>query len=153
VFAAPYIRLASESVQAGKRVKSAYQHLQDLKAQAVAAPLIEADGERAAFEALFVHNLWTNEQLCEQRRAVAKAKWAMLATSWSLLCLMLGVILFYPGVVGYLIDVFGFGLGAVICGARMIQCALFQTQIDLRALISFRVFLARDDFFSRLFLK
>lgn len=152
IIAAPYIRLASESVEAGKRVKTAYKQLQELKAEkAAAAPLVEAGDERAAFDALFVHNKWTDEQLAAQRRAIVRAKWAMLATSWVMLCLMLGVILFFPGVVGFLIGVFGFGLGAVICGARTVQCALFQAQIDLRALISFRAFLARDDFFHRLF--
>ncbi|QYY33728.1 hypothetical protein K2O51_31285 (plasmid) [Cupriavidus pinatubonensis] len=153
VFATPYIRLASESIKAGKRVKSAYQQLQDLRAQAAAAPIIDADDERAAFEALFVRNQWTPEQLIEQRRAVVRAKWAMLATTWALLCLTLGVIWFFPGIVGFLVGVFGFGLGAVICAARMIQYALFQSQIDLRALITFRAFLARPDFFSLLFLK
>lgn len=152
IIAAPYIRLASESVEAGKRVKTAYKQLQELKAQEAAPPpIIDADDERAAFDALFAHNKWTDEQLAVQRRAVVRAKWAMLATSWVMLCLMLGIILFFPGVVGVLIGVFGFGLASLICGARMVQCSLFQTQIDLRALINFRAFLGRDDFFHRLF--
>jgi len=152
IVAAPYIRLASESVDAGKRVKTAYKQLQELKAQeAAAAPLVEANDEQAAFEALYIHNNWTDEELAVQRRAIVRAKWAMLGTSWVMVCLMVGVILFFPTVVGFLIGVFGFGLGALICGVRMIQCAVFQTQIDLRALINFRAFLARDDFFYRLF--
>ncbi|WP_454744124.1 hypothetical protein [Cupriavidus necator] len=152
VLAAPYIRLASESANAAKGIKAAYQRLQELKEQAAAsAVLIEADNERTAFEALFARNGWTAEQLADQRRAVVRAKWAMLATSWVFLCLMFGVVWFFPGVIGFLIGVFAFGLGALICGARTIQCALYQAQVDLRALITFRAFLSRDDFFHRLF--
>ncbi|WP_342051307.1 MULTISPECIES: hypothetical protein [unclassified Cupriavidus] len=152
IIAAPYIRLASESVEAGRRVRTAYEQLQGLKAHETASPLIvDADNERAAFDALFALNKWTDQQLAVQRSAIVRAKWAMLATSWVMVCLMLGVVFFFPGVVGALIGVFGFGLASLICCARMVQCALFQTQIDLRALISFRAFLARDDFFHRLF--
>lgn len=152
IIAGPYIRLGAETIDAGKRVKTAYKQLQDLKDQEVAsAPIVEADNEQTAFEALFVHNKWTNEQLATQRQAIVRSKWAMLATSWVMLCLMLGVIIYYPGVSGFLIGVFGFGLGALICIARAVQSALFQTQIDLRALVGFRAFLARDDLFHRLF--
>lgn len=109
-----------------------------------------AQTEQSAFQELFVANGWTEAELVTQRRAVRRTKYAMIAMAWIMFCVTVATTLFLS--YQFLLFAIPAGLSMfIISGLRAFQYALFQTQLEERALFTFKQFLSRDDLFSRIF--
>lgn len=104
------------------------------------------------FEALYLHNKWTDEQLVNQRSTICKMKWCFIA----LTLIAAGSLPFWA--------VFAWGqrwfflfsciFTLMMVGAfavRAVQFGLYQTQIDERALYKLKDFWGRGDFWARMF--
>jgi len=110
----------------------------------------QARDEKAAFEELYVSNKWTAAGLVTQRKAIRRTKFAMIIMLWILFCLTLSSV-FYIGNV-FLFFAIPAGLCMIfIAGIRAFQFALFEAQLDERALFTFKQFISREDLFSRIF--
>lgn len=105
----------------------------------------------AAFAVLFEGNGWDDEQLSQQRRAVVRTKWFSLGLAMASMTIgtstaaLFGAVSYWPIVAA----VIGCAIG-VISVFRFFQCAIFQTQIDLRELITAREFVSRSDMINRM---
>jgi len=147
----PYIRAGRDLRRSAQNIRALTAQIKNTAAgEGGAAVLIDAPDSQAAFEALFIHNKWTPERLIAQRRAVRRAKWTALCLFWIGFCVALAMAIFLHE--RYVL-LFGMGFACFFTffmGVQILRYALYQAQIDLRTLLTFKEFLGRADIFKRI---
>lgn len=151
--AKPYTRaardVASSAANIKKNLSKANQDLTHRNNEGV--EYIDAPDASAAFEALYIKNKWTEEELVNQKKAVSRAKWVSLFFAWITFCLFLAFGIFGDNAWTILIGcVFCFFVTLLFC-IKVIQFSLYQTQLHERYLTGFKEFMSRKDFWKRIF--
>lgn len=154
MIAKPIVRPIQDIKKSSSNIKQSLEQLKEIAEKKEEKSFIytPTDDAREGFEALYAHNKWTPEQLANQRKSMRRFKWAFLIMAWISVCGSIGVAfvttdspwLFLYGCVGMLTVALTFLV-------RAVQFALYQTQIDDRALCSLKAFWNRRDFWPRLF--
>lgn len=149
----PYVQVAQDLRKSGRNIKASYQELKEQKESAARKEVkyIEAPDAKKAFEALYEHGNWTEQELAQQLKVVRRAKWVFgFGSLMGLVCFVFFG-LSSDSVLFTLITSLGLMLMSAILGARALQFAIFQTQLEERELISFKEFMGRKDFWRRVF--
>lgn len=104
---------------------------------------------RERFEVMYAMHQWTPEELARQKKALKVGKVTALAMAAFVFLVSLGVV----AMASPMVQLFAMPLGIFITILSLTQAfryALFETQVDLRAFIDARSFLAMPDFWRRL---
>ena len=147
----PYTRLARDLLKTGKAIKSNVEQVSDNKASQRDVEYIGAPNAKKAFQILFEKNGWTEEELVSQRVGVRRTKWICITGAIISIVMFFGFGLTSTSVFFTLFTTIFSSIATAIFSARALQFAIFQTQIDERCLLSFREFMARPDFWQRVF--
>lgn len=100
-----------------------------------------------AFEILYTKNKWDEQQLADQIKGVRRAKWTGWICMWfSILIPILVIIISSNSGIWFKFFTVGSGVLAIInfC-SRGLKYSIFEAQLNLRDLISFKEFWARED--------
>lgn len=151
----PLLRTAESVNESRERLAGEVARLREARAAAHKAALEQLAGEdsqgpRQRFEALVAVHGWTDDGLAEQLRAVRRTKLFAMATTGAALVGAFATMFLAPIWALLLISIGTLGLAAMGL-AQTFRFGLYQAQLESRALINYRQYLARPDFFRHLF--
>lgn len=101
------------------------------------------------FELIYKLNGWTPEEVIAQHKAVRRSKFAALVMAVVALVGYLVAMLTLPAWMLLVLVPVG-GCLLILGAAQTFRFALYESQLELRSLISAREFASRNDFFRRL---
>jgi len=104
---------------------------------------------RDRFDAMYVLHRWTPSEIAQQRKALRSGK--VTALIMAAIVFLVSLLVIATG--SPMIQMFAMPLGifiTILSLAQAFRYALFETQLDLRAFIDARSFLAMPDFWSRI---
>jgi hypothetical protein len=150
----PAVRVAQDIDQSQQRIRQDLDRLRakrelDRAGAAEAARIAGQGGPADRFQALVDAGNWTQQELQGQWIAVRRTKWVALMASIFAFVLACSMLFWVP--VWALLILAPAALGMAALGiARVVQFGLYQAQLEERALISFKDYMSRSDFFSHL---
>ncbi|CUJ51309.1 Uncharacterised protein [Achromobacter sp. 2789STDY5608633] len=151
--ARPYVRITKDLAQSYQNITSSLSSIRSSmqEKETDEKVFVNAPNSAAAFELLFKKNNWTTEALALQLKAMKRAKWISLVLAWILLSGLVAIGIIADGPYGILIGSGCCLMGAVVFAVNALRLAIYQTQIEDRALIRFNEFMSRPDFWARIF--
>lgn len=151
----PLVRTAESFGESRDRIAAEVARLRAARAAAHTAVMervengSDPDSAPQRFEALVALHGWTDQGLAEQLKAVKRTKlFAMISTGLALVGAITAMVL-APVWALLLISVGTMGV-ATMGLAQTFRFGLYQAQLESRALINYRQYLCRPDFFSHL---
>lgn len=107
--------------------------------------LAKIHSSKDAFEILYKENGWDEKQLDEQKKGIRRAKW----TGWiGMFVSIIGTIIIIKLTTGigiHAFTLFGGILSTINFASRGLKYSIFEAQLHLRDLISFKEFWSRSD--------